>query len=119
MSDLTTPYESPSRPLVRARVSAKHSGRRFIGPIAVIGALMLPPAALLYIIARPAVDRSLLSRVALGMSRTQVSTILGPPHDTTGLNQWEYSRWGNAGWVAIAFDDADNVIMVNDESVFP
>jgi hypothetical protein len=32
---------------------------------------------------------------------------------------WEYSRWGNAGYVDVHFDEAGRLQSVNDESVFP
>lgn len=84
-----------------------------------VAALLLAPILGLWVLARPAFDRTLLSRVTPGMSRTQVSTILGPRSGDEGPSQWEYWRWGNAGWVEIAFDNTDTVIWVNDESVFP
>ncbi len=72
----------------------------------------------LYIAARPAVNRNLLSKIKPGTTRQLVSNILGNPNYKYGETDWRYWRWGNSGWVEIAFDDNGVVINVNDESAF-
>ena len=62
-----------------------------------------------YVTARPAVDRTLLSKVESGMTKQQVTSILGRPNQTSGDSEWLYWRWGNAGWVEVWFDDLDHV----------
>ena len=91
----------------------------YVGLVFTLSFLVGIPGFTLYICVRPAMNRTLLLRITPGMSREQVSTLLGPPNDTDGSGQWEYWRWGNPGWVEIAFDDQDTVVEVNDESVFP
>jgi len=81
--------------------------------------LVAIPASGLFILARPAFDRTVLSRVRPGMTKAQVSQLMGQPENIEGAHQWEYSRWGNAGWVEISFDENDVVLGINDESVFP
>ena len=73
----------------------------------------------IYIAARPAVKRDLLTRIKTGMSKDQVSLILGEPNRKYGPSDWRYWRWGNTGWVKIKFDDSNEVLYVNDESTYP
>lgn len=77
------------------------------------------PLAALDILARPAMRRHLLRQVKPGMTKAEVREVLGEPQDVEADWQWEYSRWGNAGWVEVAFNKDDRVTYVNDESVFP
>lgn len=63
--------------------------------------------------------RHLLRQVAPGMTKADVRALLGEPQDRDHECQWEYSRWGNAGWVEVFFDENGTVAYVNDESVFP
>lgn len=62
--------------------------------------------------------RSQLNRLTIGMTKDEVRSVLGEPQKT-GKDYWEYSRFGNQGWVEIHFDDAGRLAEVNDESVFP
>lgn len=77
------------------------------------------PLAALYIAARPAMPRHLLRQVKPRMTKAEVREVLGKPKNVEADWQWEYSRWGNAGWVEVAFDKDDRVTYVNDESAFP
>jgi len=77
------------------------------------------PALSVYIAARPAMPRHLLRQVTAGMTKAEVQDILGEPQDREGDYQWEYWRWGNAGWVEIFFHQDGTVDYVNDESAFP
>ena len=89
----------------------------------VVGAVLLAMLLLLLItacvLARPAVDRSLLTKIVPGMTKPQVALVLGQPNKTYGDSEWLYWRWGNAGWVEVWFDDSDRVDYINDESAFP
>ncbi len=53
------------------------------------------------------------------MTKPQVCELLGEPQDSEGVHQWEYWRWGNAGWVEVHFNREGAVLEVNDESVIP
>ena len=119
MPDAANPYNSSAADSPHDFVDAQSERRIRTGLLLAFAALLLFPIVTIYILARPAFDRTLLSRIAPGMTRAQVSTILGTPNGTEGPSQWEYWRWGNAGWVEIAFTNTDNVLWVNDESVFP
>ncbi len=119
MPDPVNPYDSAAVDSPRDRIDVQSKRRTHIGLLLTLAALLLAPIVTICILARPAFDRTLLSQIRPGMTRAQVSMILGPPNDTEGQSQWEYWRWGNAGWVEIAFDGTDNVLWVNDESVFP
>ena len=79
--------------------------------------LLLTIAA--YVLARPAVDLSLLAEIKTGMTKQQVTSVLGQPNRTFGEDDWRYWRWGNTGWVEIQFDNLGRVDYVNDESSFP
>ena len=70
-----------------------------------------------YVLLRPAMPRSKLDQIRLGMSQSEVRTILGSPQEERE-EQWFYSRWGNPGYVAVSFDTSGHVIDVNDESAF-
>jgi hypothetical protein len=119
MKAASNPYDSPPATSVDDGLAASPKTRSCTCLVLVLAGVLSVPCVILFVIARPPIDRKLLSRITPGMTRSQVSTILGPPHDTQGSNQWEYSRWGNAGWVEISFDATDRVRSVNDESVFP
>ncbi|WP_145292785.1 outer membrane protein assembly factor BamE domain-containing protein [Crateriforma conspicua] len=119
MRDTANPYDSSTVESPHKSSGAQDERHTRTGLLLTFAAILLIPIVASYILVRPAVDRSLLSRITTGMPRAQVSTILGTPNDTEGPSQWEYWRWGNAGWVEIAFDDAGNVLWVNDESAFP
>jgi len=81
---------------------------------------LLVLATAFYVLARPAVDRSLLAKINPGMTQQQVTSILGQPNRKfENSQQWSYWRWGNAGWVEIKFDEDGCVDYVNDESAFP
>ncbi|MEM9646822.1 MAG: hypothetical protein AAF989_17660, partial [Planctomycetota bacterium] len=113
------PYDSPSEDNDRtADDNSRGSSGLTTLRLAIISVFAIA-AAFVFIATRPAFDRKLLSRVRPGITRTEVSTLLGPPHNSDGRNQWEYSRWGNAGWVEVQFDANGTVIWINDESVFP
>ena len=119
MPDAVNPYDTSAVDSLRDCIGVQSEPRTHTRWLLTLATLLLIPVVTLYFIARPAFDRTLLSRIAPGMTRAQVSAILGPPNDTEGPSQWEYWRYGNAGWVEIAFDDTDVVLWVNDESVFP
>jgi hypothetical protein len=119
VSDASNPYDPSAAETPRDSPGAKVGRQTLSGLLLALAILISIPIVSVYVLARPAFDRTLLLRIMPGMTRAQVSTILGAPNDTDGPSQWEYWRWGNAGWVEIAFDDADNVLWVNDESVFP
>lgn len=76
-------------------------------------------ASILFIMARPAYNRMVLAKITPGMSKPQVSKLMGPPQHIRSAHEWEYSRSGNAGWVEIWFDEKGTVTDINDESVFP
>ena len=63
--------------------------------------------------------RHFLRQVTSGMTKVEVRDLFGEPQDREDEYQWEYSRWGNAGWVEICFSRDGAVDHVNDESVFP
>lgn len=97
--------------------SSKTTRRSWI-PLTIVTALFIVFIGVPYLLVRPAMPRSKLSRLAIGMTKDEIRTVLGEPHKT-GENYWEYSRFGNQGWVEIHFDDAGRLVEVNDESVFP
>ena len=73
-----------------------------------------------YVLARHAMARSTLNQLAIGMTKEEVRKVLGEPRRIREQEAvWEYSRWGNAGYVDIHFDGVGKLQSVNDESVFP
>ena len=73
---------------------------------------------LAWITTRDPVSQTQWDRIRLGMSREQVTAILGNPDGIDGPTQIEYKRAFNAGWVEFTFDDMGRLIEKNDESVF-
>ena len=69
--------------------------------------------------ARPAYDRTVLAKITRGMTKPQVSKLMGSPQHIAGPNEWQYSRSGNAGYLQIWFDEKGKFSGINDESVFP
>jgi hypothetical protein len=67
----------------------------------------------------PAVPRWKLRQISEGMTKHQVVAILGHPDRESSDHEWQFSRWGNAGWVEIWFNEDGLVGYINDESVFP
>lgn len=63
--------------------------------------------------------RHLLRQIAPGMTKAEVRDVLGDPQNREGDYQWEYRRWGNAGWVEVFFNKEGTVDYVNDESAYP
>ncbi len=88
-------------------------------PLIVIAAMIGVPAGWFYILVRPAMPRSQLNRLVIGMTKDDVRNVLGEPRENREGSVWVYSRWGNAGWFEVHFDDASRFAEVNDESVFP
>ncbi len=95
---------------------AKHA---FLPLVIIFLGLFATLALPAYILVRPAYSRAALSKLRNGMTKTQVSETLGAPERICGTHEWEYSRWGNAGWVEVWFDEKGLVTGINDESVFP
>lgn len=123
MIERSVPDPSPYRPGNTAEtpaISSPHNTLResFLFAAA-MSSLLVTLALPAFIIARPAYNRTALSKILKGMTKQQVSTILGPPERINGEHEWEYSRWGNAGWVEVWFDENALVREINDESVFP
>ena len=85
---------------------------------AVLIALLAAPGGLLYLVIRPAMPPDKIRQLRVGMTEVDVRRILGSPARLGG-HLWEYSRWGNAGYVQVTFDANGAVQMINDESVFP
>jgi hypothetical protein len=54
-----------------------------------------------------------------GMTKTEVKDVLGEPQNRPSEHEWEFWRWGNAGWVEVWFNNNGTVNYVNDESAFP
>ena len=73
---------------------------------------------LAWITTRDPVSQTQWDRIELGMSREQVTAILGNPDGIDGPTQIEYRRAFNAGWVEFTFDNTGRLIEKNDESVF-
>ena len=66
----------------------------------------------------PAVPQRLLGKIERGMSQKQIQDILGQPREIREKeNVWEYSRFGNQGYVDIHFNDQGFVWEINDESI--
>ena len=62
------------------------------------------------------ISQSKWNRINEGMTKSQVLEILGQPDSLDG-NQLQYSRFLNAGWVELMFNDSNLLIEKNDESV--
>ena len=117
MSAPDNPYDTSSVP--RGNDSLQSHGRKqLLGCFIGAGLPVLLLGFAIYIAARPAVDRQQLSKINVGMSMSQVSRVLGQPNHKYGEFDWRYWRWGNSGWVEIAFDNSGHVEYVNDESAF-
>lgn len=81
--------------------------------------LLIAVAWLVYAMIGPAVSRSRLAQIRMGMTKSEVREVLGEPSENGNLHQWEFSSPLNFGWVEISFDDQGRVTEINDESVFP
>jgi outer membrane protein assembly factor BamE (lipoprotein component of BamABCDE complex) len=100
---------------------AMHSRRR-INLGFVLGLLVVIIVAILfaiYVMVGPVIPRSQLQRLKPGMTKSEVTAILGPPRIVESEQEWVYSRTGNAGWVEVYFDVKGRFHRVNDESPFP
>ncbi len=93
--------------------------RTLLLAVTVVALVLSSASTLIYIVAGPAVPPRLLRQVVPGMTKTEVGDLLGEPQHRGGEHQWEYWRWGNAGWVEVHFNRVGTVHSVNDESVFP
>lgn len=69
-------------------------------------------------VAGPPIPTKLLNRIHIGMSSEQVHEILGEPESIGKQGQWYYSPWGNAGWMAIDFNEPGTVNGFEDERVW-
>lgn len=119
MTQPTSPYEpSQVRPLI-ADSKDIVTWSTFAPVFMLILGFVCVGASILFIMARPAYDRTILAKITPGMTKPQVSKLMGPPHHIANNYEWEYSRSGNAGWVEIWFDEQGLVTSINDESVFP
>ena len=70
-------------------------------PLIVIAAMIGVPAGWFYILVRPAMPRSQLNRLVIGMTKDDVRNVLGEPRENREGSVWVYSRWGNAGWFEV------------------
>ncbi len=86
------------------------------GLLVVIGVAIL---SAFYIVTGPVIPRSYLRQLKPGMTKSEVSAILGPPPVVQHDQAWVYSRWGNAGWVEVYFDGEGRFDHINDESPIP
>ena len=119
MTQPTSPYEpSQVRPLI-ADSKDIVTWRNFAPVFIVFFGFFCFAACGLYIIVRPAYDRTILAKITPGMTKPQVSKLMGPPEHIASPNEWQYSRPGNAGYVQILFDEKGLAAGINDESVFP
>ena len=88
-------------------------------PIVILLSLLLFGClGLSWLIAGDPVRQSRWDSVQLGMTRSSVQQLMGPPNSFDGLRQIEYGHPLNMGWVEFHFNDADTLIEKNDESVF-
>jgi hypothetical protein len=119
MTEVSSPFE-PSRLPPSINIAKSIATWRAFAPVfMLIFGFGCVGASILFIMARPAYDRTILSQITRGMTKPQVSKLMGPPHHIASAHEWEYSRSGNAGWVEIWFDEKGLVTSINDESVFP
>jgi outer membrane protein assembly factor BamE (lipoprotein component of BamABCDE complex) len=98
------------------------NGRQRTTLALVLGLLFVIAVAILfaiYVVAGPVIPRSQLQQLKPGMTKSEVSAILGPPRIVQDDREWVYSRWGNAGWIEVYFDAEGRFNRVNDESPFP
>jgi hypothetical protein len=118
MTDAPSPYEPSRLPPSINNAKGIATWRAFAPVFMLILGFGCVGASILFIMARPAYDRTILARITPGMAKPQVSKLMGPPHHIANAYEWEYSRSGNAGWVEIWFDEQGLVTSINDESVF-
>jgi len=85
----------------------------------IVAAILVVPSGWAYVLVRHAVPRPLLDRLVIGMTYEEVRDVLGVPREIREDSVWEYSRWGNVGWVDLHFDENGRLQNINDESVFP
>ena len=119
MTQPTSPYE-PAQ--VRSSIADSKdivTWRTFAPVFSVFFGFFCFAACGLYIMVRPAYDRTVLAKITPGMTKPQVSKLMGPPEHIASSNEWQYSRTGNAGYVQILFDQKGLVSGINDEFVFP
>lgn len=83
----------------------------------VLGGLVAVGAVPAWLMAGDPISQTKWTQIQKGMKKEEVLTILGTPDRYDG-NQIEYSRFLNQGWVEFAFDEKDELIWKNDESVF-
>lgn len=67
----------------------------------------------------PVISSKRLNRLTIGMNKAAVKAVIGEPSRIVDDNVWQYEKRGNLGWVAIHFDGDSQLVLVNDESVFP
>jgi hypothetical protein len=119
MTDAPSPYEPSQVPPSIANAKDIVTWSTFAPLLMLILGFGCVGTSILFIMARPAYDRTILAKITPGMTKPQVSKLIGPPHYIANAHEWEYSRSGNAGWVEIWFDEKGLVTSINDESVFP
>jgi hypothetical protein len=81
-----------------------------------ITAMIGCPTVLFLIMGDP-ISKSKWDRIKIGMTKEQVTEILGPPDATEGTWQFEYHGFLNVGWVEFDFDQEGYLTSKNDESV--
>lgn len=98
--------------------TAKPASKSWTASI-IVAAIFVVPFVWAYVLVRPAMPRSLLNHLVNGMTYEEVREVLGEPREIREDSVWEYSRWGNVGWVDLHFDENGRLQNINDESVFP
>ena len=119
MTQPTSPYEPSQVPPSIKNAKGIVTWSTFAPVFMLILGFVCVGASILFIMARPAYDRTILAKITPGMTKPQVSKLMGPPQHMANAYEWEYSRPGNMGWVEIRFDKKGLVTSINDESVFP
>ena len=118
MTQPISPYDPLQLPLSIVKAKGIVTWSVFAPVFMLVLASVCVGAFMLFIMARPAYDRTILAQITPGMTKPQVLKLMRPPHHIAGMHEWEYSRSGNVGWVEIWFDEKGLVTSINDESVF-
>jgi hypothetical protein len=108
---------SAGSPIVRIRIQFRI--KDLLLATAIVAAFLGLARGLWECVAGPVIPRSRLGQLRPGMTKSEVSAILGSPQIVEGDHEWVYSRWGNPGWIEVYFDANGSFHSVNDESPFP
>lgn len=87
--------------------------------IAILFVAMIAARIAFMEIAGPVIPTALVNQLKTGMSRDEITALLGPPSEIDGSGCWYYFKSWNPGWATVYFDEREEYLSVSQELAFP